>query len=66
MNLSINRCVKRCTVVDALGVLLFGFDTAAIAGTTAALQFLPPDALDAGLSPNYSHLTTVRRLFELI
>lgn len=35
--MTINSHVIRCTVVGALGGLLFGFDTAVISGTTAAL-----------------------------
>lgn len=35
--MSINRYVVRSTIVGALGGLLFGFDTAVISGTTAAL-----------------------------
>jgi len=35
--MSINSHLVRSTVVAALGGLLFGFDTAVIAGTTSAL-----------------------------
>ncbi|MGB9148606.1 MAG: sugar porter family MFS transporter [Acidobacteriaceae bacterium] len=35
--MTINSHVIRCTIVGALGGLLFGFDTAVISGTTAAL-----------------------------
>ena len=38
MSLSINRYLLRATVVGALGGLLFGFDTAVIAGTTEQLS----------------------------
>jgi SP family arabinose:H+ symporter-like MFS transporter len=35
--MSLNACLAKSTVVAALGGLLFGFDTAVISGTTAAL-----------------------------
>ena len=41
--MTLNACLAKSTVVAALGGLLFGFDTAVISGTTAALtqQFSP-------------------------
>jgi len=38
MKVSLNRTVIECTVTAALGGLLFGFDTAVIAGITGALS----------------------------
>ena len=35
--MKLNSCLLKSTVVAALGGLLFGFDTAVIAGTTHAL-----------------------------
>src|SRR5207249_5717103 len=37
--MKLNACLLKSTVVAALGGLLFGFDTAVIAGTTHALTF---------------------------
>ena len=45
----LNASLLKSTVVAALGGLLFGFDTAVIAGTTHALTDVPSLALAAGL-----------------
>src|SRR6202158_998736 len=51
--MGLNACLAKSTVVAALGGLLFGFDTAVISGTTAALtqQFsLSPSLLGVTVS----------------
>ena len=54
--MKLNGYLIKSTVVAALGGLLFGFDTAVIAGTTHALTEL------YGLSPGSLGLTVARRL----
>ncbi|HEX6544750.1 MAG TPA: MFS transporter, partial [Bryobacteraceae bacterium] len=58
--MKLNAYLVKSTIVAALGGLLFGFDTAVIAGTTSALT------TEYHLSPGYLGFTVASALYGTV